>query len=58
MRRPVPLPSVSTRTSHFAPRELEFVVGEEDRPRPAPAPRRETGERIRDALKRWFEEEL
>jgi hypothetical protein len=52
-----PLPSLSTRTEEFVPREL---------PLPAPSapppklilPERRPAERIKDALLRWLEEEL
>jgi hypothetical protein len=52
-----PLPSLSTRTEEFTPRELPL-------PSPTEAPPRATireqrpAERIKDALLRWLEEEL
>ncbi len=52
-----PRPSVSTRTEEFTPRELPLAeVVPPDRPLPRTVNR--TSERIRDALRRWFEEEL
>ena len=51
-----PLPSLSTRTEEFTPRELPL-------PTPADPPRatireRRPADRIKDALLRWLEEEL
>jgi hypothetical protein len=52
-----PRPSVSTRTEEFTPRELPLP---EAAPPARPLPRGMTrrSERIRDALRRWFDEEL
>ena len=52
------LPSLSTRTEEFSPRELPL------RELPAPArpaaalPERRPADRIKDALLRWLEEEM
>ena len=51
------LPSCSTRTEEFAPRELPLKPVE-DPPRAAPRPQNRTADRIKDALLRWLEEEL
>ena len=56
-----PLPSISTRTEAFVPRELPLTPFD---PEPTPAStapalvRAERAERIRAALRRWLEEEL
>jgi hypothetical protein len=52
-----PRPSVSTRTEEFTPRELPLP---EAVPPARPLPRAMTrrSERIRDALRRWFDEDL
>jgi hypothetical protein len=55
-----PLPSLSTRTEEFAPRELPLT------PLPAPsepalpirAGERRPADRIKEALLRWLEEEM
>lgn len=51
-------PSVSTRTADFKPRELPLSQGDEAHATP-PAPAG-TGpaQKIREALRRWFNEEL
>ncbi len=53
-----PRPSVSTRTEEFTPRELP--LGESAHPKRPAAPYdvNPSSERIRDALRRWLEEEL
>ncbi len=51
-----PLPSISTRTQEFTPRELPLAKPSEP-PAPAIAERR-PADRIKDALLRWLEEEL
>lgn len=50
-------PSVSTRTREFTPRELPLVEVA-DHPSPVHRAVNPRSERIRDALRRWFEEEL
>jgi len=52
-----PLPSLSTRTLEFTPRELPLDEPAEPSPSAALAERR-PAERIKDALLRWLEEEL
>ncbi len=52
-----PLPSFSTRTEEFSPRELPLRVPS-DPPRPPVRIERPAAERIKDALLRWLEEEL
>jgi hypothetical protein len=52
-----PLPSVSTRTREFTPRELPLLKPSEPPPR-AELRERPPAERIKDALLRWLEEEL
>jgi hypothetical protein len=52
-----PLPSLSTRTQEFTPRELPLSAASEA-PRPAPRPYRPPAGRIKDAIIRWLEEEL
>jgi hypothetical protein len=53
-----PLPSLSTRTEAFTPRELPLTPTPEP-VRRAPVLRHvDRAERIRDALRRWLEEEL
>jgi len=53
----MPRPSVSTRTREFTPRELSLVEILEP-PRPPHTAVNRKSERIREALRRWFEEEL
>ncbi len=55
MRKPVP--SLSTRTQEFTPRELP-LSGASDPPRPAPGLERRSASPIKDAIIRWLEEEL
>ena len=50
-------PSVSTRTAEFTPRELPLHDHSEV-PRSKPQVLNPTSRRIREALRRWFEEEL
>jgi hypothetical protein len=50
-------PSVSTRTADFKPRELPLSDTDEARAAP-PTPRSGAAQRIREALRRWFNEEL
>jgi hypothetical protein len=50
-------PSVSTRTADFTPCELPLAEWPEV-PRPPPRPRSHAPERIREAVRRWFEGEL
>ncbi len=50
-------PSVSTRTADFKPRELPLSEADEAHAAP-PAPRSGAAQRIREALRRWFNEEL
>ena len=50
-------PSVSTRTAEFTPRELP-LQDHPDLPRPNPHVLNPASRRIREALRRWFEEEL
>jgi hypothetical protein len=52
-----PRPSVSTRTEEFTPCELP-LAGAVPPSRPLPAATTRRSERIRDALRRWFDEEL
>ena len=52
------LPSVSTRTQDFAPKELELRVETAVEESPVQDVYAGAGERIRDALRRWFEEAL
>jgi hypothetical protein len=52
-----PRPSVSTRTAEFTPRELPLSESA-DLPGPVPCAVNPKSKRIRDALRRWFEEEL
>ena len=52
-----PRPSVSTRTAEYTPRELPLLEPA-DPYRPIPRTVNPTSERIREALRRWFEEEL
>ena len=49
-------PSVSTRTADFAPRDLPLAEAAELPRTPVRARRRVP--RLRDALRRWFEQEL
>ena len=50
-------PSVSTRTEEFTPRELP-LQDHIDLPHPTPHVLNPVSRRIREALRRWFEEEL
>jgi len=52
-----PRPSVSTRTAEFDPRELPLSDPAELQ-KPVPRAVNLASRRIRDALRRWFEEEL
>ncbi len=52
------LPSISTRTEEFTPRELPLRMPSPEAPRPTPVPVRRPGDRIKDALLRWLEEEM
>lgn len=52
-----PLPSVSTRTAEFNPRELPLLAPRGER-RPAPVSVNSAAVRIREALRRFFEEEM
>lgn len=49
--------SVSTRTAEFTPRELPLQE-HPDQPCPTPQVLNPATRRIREALRRWFEEEL
>ena len=51
-------PSVSMRTAEFTPRELPLSDQQTNQPRPAPFTVNPVSRRIREALRRWFEEEL
>ncbi len=55
--KPVPRPSVSTRTEDFTPRELPLSDAT-PQPRPPSPVRSRAGQRIREVLRRWFEQEL
>ena len=55
MRKPVP--SLSTRTEEFTPRELPLRDPPAP-PRRAVLPERRPADRIKDALLRWLEEEM
>jgi hypothetical protein len=50
-------PSVSTRTAEFTPRELP-LQDHPDLPSPTTHVLNPASRRIREALRRWFEEEL
>jgi hypothetical protein len=53
------LPSISTRTEAFTPRELSLSpTPEPPRPEPLPEPRADRADHIKEALRRWLEEEL
>ena len=52
-----PLPSISTRTEEFTPRELALPAPVEPPPF-AGARDRRPADRIKEALLRWLEEEL
>jgi hypothetical protein len=54
---PKPLPSISTRTEAFTPRDLPLRQPE-DPPRRAFPPERRPADRIKEAVIRWLEEEL
>ena len=56
MRKPIP--SLSTRTEEFSPRELPLRVPSEPAIRPPPHRERPPADRIKEALLRWLEEEL
>jgi hypothetical protein len=51
-------PSVSTRTADYAPQELPLFEGAHRDPGPLPYRLNPASRRIREALRRWFEEEL
>ena len=51
-----PLPSLSTRTEEFSPRELPLPAPTS--PPPPAVPDRRPADRIKEALLRWLEEEL
>jgi len=51
-------PSVSTRTAEFTPRELPLLEDAHREPSPLPYTLNPASRRIRQALRRWFEEEL
>ncbi|HYS82058.1 MAG TPA: hypothetical protein VEM76_15210 [Anaeromyxobacteraceae bacterium] len=53
-------PSVSTRTAEFTPRELPLLEHQPQPHQPGPVPFtvNPTSRRIREALRRWFDEEL
>ena len=51
-------PSVSMRTAEFTPRELPLSDQQSSLPSPAPLAINPVSRRIREALRRWFEEEL
>ncbi|BDG06691.1 hypothetical protein [Anaeromyxobacter oryzae] len=55
MRKTVP--SLSTRTEEFAPRELPLEAPKTPQ-LPLPRPENRTADRIKDALLRWLEEEM
>jgi hypothetical protein len=55
MRKTVP--SLSTRTEEFAPRELPLETPSAPE-HLVPRPENRTADRIKDALLRWLEEEL
>ncbi len=50
-------PSLSTRTADFKPRELPLSDSQESYRAPA-VPKSGTAQKIREALRRWFEQEL
>ncbi len=50
-------PSLSTRTADFKPCELPLADAEEAHGAP-PTPRSGTAQKIREALRRWFDQEL
>jgi hypothetical protein len=52
-----PLPSISTRTEEFAPRELPLPPPSEVPP-PRALGERRPADRIKEALLRWLEEEM
>lgn len=51
-------PSVSTRTAEFTPRELPLTEGSEQPEPLPPAKSNATSSKIRDALRRWFDQEM
>ena len=53
-----PLPSLSTRTEAFVPRELPLRELPAPPPPAAALPERRPADRIKDALLRWLEEEM
>jgi hypothetical protein len=52
-----PLPSHSTRTAEFTPRDLPLPASDHAAP-PSAVPERRPADRIKEALLRWLEEEL
>jgi hypothetical protein len=54
---PQPLPSLSTRTEEFTPRELPLRAPSAPPPE-VHLPERRPADRIKEALMRWLEEEL
>ena len=52
-----PHPSISTRTRDFTPRELTLLPAAEPPPR-APVPESRAADHIKEALRRWLEEEM
>ncbi len=50
-------PSVSTRTAEFTPRELPLTHTPRT-PRPPQLPSKHRPSKIREALRRWFEQEM
>lgn len=53
-----PLPSISTRTDAFTPRELSLAPSPVPPPPAVPEPRADRADHIKEALRRWLEEEL
>jgi hypothetical protein len=51
------MPSLSTRTQEFAPRELPLKAPDAP-PLPIPPQQNRASDRIKDALLRWLEEEM
>jgi len=51
-------PSVSMKTAEFTPRELPLHEHQPHQPGPVPFTVNPTSRRIREALRRWFDEEL
>jgi hypothetical protein len=52
------LPSISMRADESSSPELPLRMPEQEALRPTPIPVRRPGDRIKDALLRWLEEEL